>query len=102
MADRSGRVIGAHGGYRKLRSFRVGRVIYDATVVFCERFIERGSRTRVIRPVNKIEGLNSGFRPNAHRTTFEVGNHQISVCGQMCGGWGSRKGRSGKRLVRVF
>jgi len=45
-ADGAGRVIGAHGGYRKLRSFQTAQMIYDATVIFCERFIERTSRTR--------------------------------------------------------
>lgn len=35
-----------HGGYRKLRSFQVAQLIYDCTKVFCDRFIERGSRTR--------------------------------------------------------
>jgi len=35
----------ASGGYRQLRSFRVATVIYDATVSFCERFIEKRSRT---------------------------------------------------------
>ncbi len=44
--DKSGRVIPAHGGYRKLRSFQAAQVIYDATVVFCERFIGKMSRTR--------------------------------------------------------
>ncbi|MCX5733901.1 MAG: four helix bundle suffix domain-containing protein [candidate division NC10 bacterium] len=33
------------GGYRKLRSFRVTTVIYDATVAFCERFVGKRSRT---------------------------------------------------------
>ncbi len=33
------------GGYRNLRSFRVATVIYDATVVFCERFLDPRSRT---------------------------------------------------------
>ncbi|MFA5072960.1 MAG: four helix bundle suffix domain-containing protein [Nitrospirota bacterium] len=32
------------GGYRDLRSFRVASVVYDATVSFCERFIDRRSR----------------------------------------------------------
>ncbi|NOS71143.1 MAG: four helix bundle protein [Verrucomicrobia bacterium] len=27
-----------HGGYRKLRSYKVAEVVYDATVVFCRRF----------------------------------------------------------------
>src|SRR3954447_11116459 len=33
------------GGYRNLRSFQVATIIYDATVSFCERFIDRRSRT---------------------------------------------------------
>jgi len=34
------------GGYRELRSFQVTTVIYDATVSFCDRFIDKRSRTR--------------------------------------------------------
>ncbi|MEI8342171.1 MAG: four helix bundle suffix domain-containing protein, partial [Verrucomicrobiota bacterium] len=33
------------GGYRKLRSYQVATVIYDATVSFCDRFIGTRSRT---------------------------------------------------------
>ncbi len=29
-----------------MRSFQTAQIVYDATVVFCERFIERSSRTR--------------------------------------------------------
>src|SRR6266849_3638298 len=28
-----------HGGYRKLRSYKVAEAVYDATVVFCRRFL---------------------------------------------------------------
>lgn len=38
-------LIPPHGGYRKLRSYRVSEIIYDATVAFCARFIDRRSRT---------------------------------------------------------
>ncbi len=34
------------GGYRKLHSFQTATVIYDATVSFCERFVDSRSRTR--------------------------------------------------------
>ena len=44
--DESGRIIPAHGGYRKLRSFQTAQVVYDETVIFCERFIDKFSRTR--------------------------------------------------------
>src|SRR5436853_931655 len=33
------------GGYRKLRSFQVTTIIYDATVSFCARFLDRRDRT---------------------------------------------------------
>jgi four helix bundle suffix protein len=46
MMNNSQRLIQPHGGYRKLRSFQTAQIIYDATVVFCDRFIERFSRTR--------------------------------------------------------
>ena len=35
-----------HGGYRKLKSFQVAQLAYDVTVRFCEKFIDRFSRTR--------------------------------------------------------
>ncbi|MBM3838118.1 MAG: four helix bundle protein [Verrucomicrobia bacterium] len=35
----------ASGGYGKLRSYQVATVIYDATVSFCDRFIDKRSRT---------------------------------------------------------
>lgn len=38
-------LIPAHGDYRKLASYAVAEIVYDATVVFCERFIRRGDRT---------------------------------------------------------
>ncbi len=34
-----------HGGYRKLLSYRKAEIVYDATVHFCDRFIDRRSRT---------------------------------------------------------
>ena len=33
------------GGYRDLRSFRVSTIVYDATVDFCARFVDKRSRT---------------------------------------------------------
>jgi four helix bundle suffix protein len=34
-----------HGGYEKLLAYRKSEIIYDATVRFCDRFIDRKSRT---------------------------------------------------------
>ncbi len=38
-------LIPKHGGYRKLKSFRVAQLVFDITVRFCERYIEKRSRT---------------------------------------------------------
>jgi four helix bundle suffix protein len=38
-------LIPKHGGYRKLKSFQVARLIYDLTVRFCDRYIGKRSRT---------------------------------------------------------
>jgi four helix bundle suffix protein len=47
MSDSSGpgQLLPPHGGYRKLRSFQVAELVYDATLIFCDRFIEKRSRT---------------------------------------------------------
>ena len=38
-------LIPTHGGYRKLKSFQVAQLVYDVTVRFCDRYIEKRSRT---------------------------------------------------------
>src|SRR5437667_10825076 len=34
-----------HGGYEKLKSYQMSELVYDATVKFCDRFIDPRSRT---------------------------------------------------------
>ena len=41
----SSKLISSHGGYRDLKSFQHSELVYDATVSFCNRFIDRRSRT---------------------------------------------------------
>jgi four helix bundle suffix protein len=38
-------LIPKHGGYRKLKSFQLAQLVYDVTVRFCDRYIDRRSRT---------------------------------------------------------
>lgn len=38
-------LIPPHGGYRELQSYRMAEIVFDATAVFCDRFIDRRSRT---------------------------------------------------------
>ena len=37
--------IPAHGGYENLLSFQKARIVYDGTVYFCGRFVDKRSRT---------------------------------------------------------
>ena len=37
-------VLLSHGGYRKLRSYKVAEAVYDATVMFCRRFYPQDRR----------------------------------------------------------
>lgn len=39
-------LIPKHGGYRKLKSFQLAQLIYDMTVRFCDRYVEKKTRTR--------------------------------------------------------
>ena len=34
-----------HGGYQKLLFYQKAEIVYDATVYFCNRFIDKRSRT---------------------------------------------------------
>lgn len=49
MAERPERpsagLIPPHGGYRELKSYQNAEIVYDATVAFCGRFVDRRSRT---------------------------------------------------------
>jgi four helix bundle suffix protein len=38
-------LIPKHGGFRKLKSFQIARLVYDVTVRFCDRYIDKRSRT---------------------------------------------------------
>jgi four helix bundle suffix protein len=39
------KLIPLHGGYRHLKTFQVAQLAYDVTVRFCDRYIEKRSRT---------------------------------------------------------
>jgi four helix bundle suffix protein len=46
MNPTPGGFIPPHGGYQKLLAYQKSVVIYDATLHFCDRFVDRRSRTR--------------------------------------------------------
>jgi four helix bundle suffix protein len=39
-------LIPKHGGYRHLKSFQVSQLVFDVTARFCDRYVDRRSRTR--------------------------------------------------------
>lgn len=44
-SDTTGRLMPRHGGYAKLRSFQTAQLVYDGTCIFCDRFVNKRSRT---------------------------------------------------------
>jgi restriction system protein len=42
---RGGEIVMRHGGYADLKAYQATEIVYDATVAFCDRFIDRRSRT---------------------------------------------------------
>lgn len=56
--DKPTSLIPPHGGYRKLRSFQTAELVYDATVMFCDRFIDKRSRTHD----QMVQAARSGVR----------------------------------------
>ncbi len=39
-------LIPKHGGYRRLKTFQIAQLIYDVTVRFCDRYVDKKSRTQ--------------------------------------------------------
>src|ERR1051326_3693232 len=44
-SDKQPGCIPPHGGYKGLKSYQMAQIVYDATVKFCDRFIDPKSRT---------------------------------------------------------
>ena len=57
-SDKNHSIIPKHGGFRKLRSHKAALQIYDATVLFCDRFINLRSRTHD----QMVQAARSGVR----------------------------------------
>jgi four helix bundle protein len=51
-------LIPKHGGYRRLKSYQVAQLVYDVTVRFCARYIDKYSRTHD----QMVQAARSGVR----------------------------------------
>lgn len=68
-------LIPKHGGYRRLRSFQVAQLVYDVTVRFCERYVDRRSRTHdqmVQAARSGVQNIAEGSKASATSKKMEL------------------------------
>jgi four helix bundle suffix protein len=77
MAD----LIPKHGGYRKLKSFQLAQLVYDVTVRFCDRYINRRSRTHdqmVQAARSGVQNIAEGSQVSATSKKMELKLTQVA------------------------
>lgn len=68
-------LIPKQGGYRKLKSFQVAQLVYDITVRFCDRYIEKRSRTHdqmVQAARSGVQNIAEGSQASGTSKKFEI------------------------------
>ncbi|HJW86535.1 MAG TPA: four helix bundle suffix domain-containing protein [Candidatus Brocadiaceae bacterium] len=68
-------LIPKHGGYRKLKSFQVSQLVYDVTVRFCDRYIDKRSRTHdqmVQAARSGVQNIAEGSQASGTSKKFEL------------------------------
>jgi four helix bundle protein len=63
------------GGYRRLKSFQVAQLCYDITVRFCDRYIERTSRTHD----QMVQAARSGVQNIAEGSTVSGTSKKMEI-----------------------
>jgi four helix bundle suffix protein len=74
-------LIPKHGGYRKLKSFQVAQLVYDVTVRFCNRYIDRRSRTHdqmVQAARSGVQNIAEGSQASATSKKMELKLTQVA------------------------
>ncbi len=69
------KLIPIHGGYRHLKSFQVAQLVYDVTVRFCDRYIDKRSRTRdqmVQAARSGVQNIAEGSQASGTSKKFEL------------------------------
>lgn len=64
-----------HGGYRNLKSFQVAQLVYDLTVRFCDRYIDKRSRTHdqmVQAARSGVQNIAEGSQASGTSKKFEL------------------------------
>jgi four helix bundle suffix protein len=79
MAEQT--LIPQHGGYRKLKSFQIARLVYDLTVRFCDKYISKFSRTHdqmVQAARSGVQNIAEGSQCSATSKKFELKLTQVA------------------------
>jgi len=74
-------LIPKHGGYRKLKSFQVAQLVYDITVRFCDRYVDRFSRTKdqmVQAARSGVQNIAEGSQVSATSKKMELKLTQVA------------------------
>ena len=74
-------LIPPHGGYRHLKSFQVAQLVYDVTVRFCERYVDRFSRTKdqmVQAARSGVQNIAEGSQASATSKKTEIKLTQVA------------------------
>ncbi|NLG15794.1 MAG: four helix bundle protein [Fibrobacter sp.] len=74
-------LIPKHGGYRNLKSFQVAQLVYDVTVRFVDRYIDRFSRTKdqmVQAARSGVQNIAEGSQASATSKKMELKLTQVA------------------------
>lgn len=74
-------LIPKHGGYRNLKSFQVAQLCYDVTVRFCDKYIEKRSRTHdqmVQAARSGVQNIAEGSQASATSKKMELKLTQVA------------------------
>lgn len=73
--DCTDKLIPLQGGFRKLKSFQISRLVYDVTVRFCNRFIGLKSRTHdqmVQAARSSVQNIAEGSQGSGTSKKYEI------------------------------
>ncbi len=68
-------LIPKHGGFRKLKSFQIAQLAYDVTVRFCDRYVDKRSRTHdqmVQAARSGVQNIAEGSQASGTSKKFEL------------------------------
>jgi four helix bundle suffix protein len=74
-------LIPKHGGYRKLKSFQVAQLVYDVTVRFCDKYVDKRSRTHdqmVQAARSGVQNIAEGSQASATSKKMELKLTQVA------------------------